>query len=237
MKTSVLFTIALIFLFSPTVFAKPYCNVTTQKKLYRLELTVPAAFCRSAEQNDPSCQSFPKESVIQLHGLWPNYMSGFPEGTCEQGECEIQNEEDGKYCKYPEPPNLYASELWKNYQGYMAGTEKCLERHEWVKHGTCSPMSAVEYFNWSLKTTKHIVTSLGIEPDMTMTRAEFESRIKRKLPELNGAIRLTCKQEMVTGMYVLYKWGQKPGAPIKTKSGVNSYGNCPQNFIFVSKKS
>ncbi|PMX03162.1 hypothetical protein C1X59_05950 [Pseudomonas sp. FW215-R2] len=216
--------------------AEPSCKVDpAKKKLYRLELTVPAAFCRSADQEDPSCKQLPKESLVQLHGLWPNYEKNFPEGGCSPGECEEQKVKDGKFCKFPELPKLIASETWKANKDFMAGTEKCLERHEWAKHGTCSPMNVVEYFDWSLSETRHIVESLDITPDVEMTRSEFEQRVQQKLPELNGAVHLNCKGKLVTGMYVLYEWGQTPGAPIKTKSGQNSFGNCKNDFTFVSK--
>jgi ribonuclease T2 len=219
------------------VHAKPSCSVKSQKKVFRLELSVPATFCKGSKGADPSCEVFPKVSVLQLHGLWPNYASkGYPSGACDpQSECQEQPANLGKYCKYPEPPALYASEGWKKLGDYMAGKEKCLERHEWVKHGTCTEMAATEYFDWALGKTKEISDKLALEPDKEISRKEFNQRVKEKLPAMDGAIHLGCKGKRVSNVYVIYEWGKEPGAPVKTASGQNAMGNCGNTFVFPSK--
>lgn len=211
--------------------AAPSCTVDSQRpKLYRLELTVPATFCRN-RPTDRSCLEFPKPSAIQLHGLWPNYRSGFPEGTCSEAECLHQPSGLGTYCGYPEPPGLYESGAWKALNGYMAGTENCLERHEWVKHGTCSPMEAPAYFAWALQNTRRIADALRWPPESPVTRRQFNQRIAKRLPELSGAMRLTCKAGTLSSLYVLYEWGPVPTRPIPTRNKVNHYGNCPNSFL------
>lgn len=232
-QVSIITIILLLFPLSYT-FAEPSCKVDAKKeKLYRLDLTVPATFCNNSE-NDPSCKVFPKKSILQLHGLWPNYTKGFPEGYCEPNECKAQSARMGKFCKYPKPNGLYDSKEWKELSDYMAGTEKCLERHEWVKHGVCSPMDAVVYFKWALNKTKQISTAFESTRDKSTSKEEVNAIIEKNLPELNGAIRFSCKGKNVSGVYVLYEWGNIPGAPIKTKGGENGFGNCPKKFIFPS---
>jgi ribonuclease I len=217
--------------------AESRCTVQNKAKVYRLDLSVPGTFCKNGG-SDPSCKVLPKKSVLQLHGLWPNYTSrDYLEGECNpESECQTQAQEKGKFCKYPEPAGLYASEAWKTLaEGYMAGKEKCLERHEWVKHGTCTEMTPPEYFGWALGKTKEIADKLALEPDKEMSRAEFNQRVKEKLPELNGAIHLDCDDNLVSKLYVIYEWGKEPGAPIKTKGGKNAMGNCGNSFTFPSK--
>jgi ribonuclease T2 len=99
-----------------------------RSKVYRLELTVPATFCRRAS-DDPACRDFPKPFAIQLHGLWPNYPSGYPEGRCSRAECRERSDDEGRYCGYPAPPEVYQTPCLPKLKDYMAGTEKCLERH------------------------------------------------------------------------------------------------------------
>jgi ribonuclease T2 len=225
-----------LLLLSVAGFAEPSCVVQNKKKLYRLDLSVPATFCKGRVGSDPSCRKFPKPSLIQLHGLWPNYEQGYPEGRCGRNECKLQSEAWGKYCKYPEPKGLYQSAAWQALgSDYMAGRESCLERHEWVNHGTCSPMPPVDYFQWSLEKTKQISEALAIQPNQSISRADLNHRIQNKLPDLNGAIRLSCKGKWVAGLYVLYEWGNPPGSPIKTSGGENSFGNCPNKFVFPSQ--
>ena len=217
------------------VFAEPSCDIDKDKeKLYRLDLTVPATFCKK-QSNDPSCKVFPKKSILQLHGLWPNYKKGFPEGSCDPSECKNQNEKLGKFCKYPEPGGLYNSNEWKKLSEYMAGTEKCVERHEWVKHGVCSPLDPVSYFKWALENTRDIAKAFESLADKTVGKQEVDAVVASKLPNLNGAVRLSCKGENVSSVYILYEWGNQPGNPIKTKGGQNGYGNCPKQFTFPSK--
>jgi hypothetical protein len=52
-------------------FAEPTCKLDLKKDpYYRLELTVSSTFCKNGNnKNDPSCKEFPKEGVVQLHGL------------------------------------------------------------------------------------------------------------------------------------------------------------------------
>lgn len=223
-------------------FAAPYCQPAPNRPMvYLLALTVPATFCGSSKDSseDPSCKNFPKESAVQLHGLWPNYKNSEnykdnPQGKCNKNECKESDVKDGKFCKYPEPEGLYQSSIWKKYSEYMTGTEKCLERHEWSKHGVCSGMNPETYFNWSLERTKHISDTLKNLTDITVTREEFNQNVKDKLPELSGALRLNCKGRMLNEIHIMYEWGASPGKPIKVYGGGNHFGNCKGDFIIPS---
>ncbi len=220
-----------------SLIAEPSCSLDSGKeKLYRLDLTVPATFCKK-QGNDPSCKTFPKKSILQLHGLWPNYTKGFPEGNCDPSECKNQSEKLGKFCKYPEPKDLYTSHEWKSLSDFMAGKEKCLERHEWVKHGICSPLEPVAYFKWALENARDISKAFDSLADKNVGKEEVNAIVEKKLPKLTGAIRLSCKGNNVSSVYVLYEWGNPPGNPIKTKGGQNGFGNCPKIFFFPSSPS
>ena len=219
----------------PSGHAAPSCTVDSERPmLYRLELTVPATFCRD-RPTDRSCQQFPKPSAIQLHGLWPNYRSGFPQGACPEAECPHQPPEVGTYCRYPAPPGLYESGAWKALSAYMAGTESCLERHEWVKHGTCSPMDPPSYFAWALQNTRHIAEALRWPTERPVSRRQFNQRVAKRLPELVGAIRLTCRDGSLSSLYVLYEWGPVPTRPIPTRNKANHFGNCPNSFLIPAQ--
>jgi ribonuclease T2 len=216
-------------------FATPSCTVDPARtKVYRLELTVPATFCRRAE-NDPACEDFPKASALQLHGLWPNYQSGYPEGHCPSNECRERPPADGRYCDYPAPPGVYQATWWPELKPYMAATEKCLERHEWVKHGTCSPMSADRYFRWSLETTRRIAGALSGFTDQRVTRRRFDEQVRQELPDLAGSLRLNCKRGALSSLYVLYEWGDPPRKPIPTRDEGNHFGNCRDSFTIPSR--
>lgn len=227
---------SLLALLAATATAAPSCDVDPgKKKLYRLELTVPATFCMgSGGRKDPSCKSFPKPA-LQLHGLWPNYQQGYPSGECGGDECRTQSDSAGKYCAYPKPEGLYGSPAWQRSKDYMAGTEKCLERHEWVKHGTCSPMTPPAYFEWALTATRGFSDALAGLVDQPIERAAFDALVRKQFPAVDGAVHLSCQGQYVKSMYIAYEWGKQPGAPIKTKGGKNSFGNCRNSFVFPSR--
>lgn len=214
----------------------PYCQIDPGKpKFYRLELSVPTTFCMNPDsRSDPSCQSFPKPG-LQLHGLWPNYHNGYPSGECDKKVCPTQSDAKGKFCAYPQPPGLYQSAEWKQGKQYMAGLEKCLERHEWVKHGTCTTMQPAAYFGWALKQTQAFADAVAPLLDRPVSRQEFDQLIEKKFPALNGAVRLKCRGAYVDSLNVQFEWGSEPGAPIKTRGGDNGYGNCGKTFTFPSK--
>jgi ribonuclease T2 len=117
----------------------------------------------------------------------------------------------------------------------MAGLEKCLERHEWVKHGICSPMAAPAYFEWSLAKAKEISDMVAPYVDRKLSRKQFNTLVAYKLPEIDGAVRLKCAGQNLYSMSVFYQWGDTPGAVIPTTGGQNSFGNCKKSFRIASK--
>lgn len=214
--------------------AEPSCQLDLNRKpYYRLELTASATFCKGpGKGRDPSCKVFPKDGAIQLHGLWPNYTHGYPTGTCPTSECPPNR---ATYCDYLSPPGLYDSEGWKNMDGYMAGLEKCLERHEWVKHGVCSPMSAPAYFEWSLAKAKAISAAVAPYVDRDLSRSQFNLLVAYKLLDIDGAVNLVCAGSNLLSLNVLYQWGDTPQTVIPNKNGQNSFGNCKKSFRIPSK--
>lgn len=218
--------------------AEPSCNLDLNKKpYYRLELTASATFCKGpGKKKDPSCKVFPKDGAIQLHGLWPNYDARgnpkYPTGECNTSECPPDRP---TYCEYLSPPGLHDSDGWKNMKGYMAGLEKCLERHEWVKHGVCSPMSAPAYFEWSLAKAKEISAAVAPYVDRDLSRSQFNLLVAYMLPNIDGAVNLVCAGSNLLSLNVLYQWGDTPQAVIPNKNGQNSFGNCKKSFRIPSQ--
>lgn len=223
------------------VWAGAQCSVDTARATYyHLELTVPATFCRD-RAGDPSCASFPKVAALQLHGLWVDYADGpaprYPAGTCSGGGCQyLDHPPTDGYCRVlPEPPGLYASPAWKEKHGYFAGAEKCLERHEWVKHGTCSPMEAPAWGAWSLDKTAEIAGRIGIKAYEPLSQAAIDAAVRTNLPELDGAVTFTCKKDALASLSVDYAWGQTPGAVRKRPEGRNRYNGCRKTIVLPSR--
>lgn len=215
----------------------PSCHPEPDRVLvYRLQLTAPATFCASsaAPKGDPACVTFPKQSALQLHGLWPSYQHGFgPEGVCDDDTCPTPRPGQG-FCSFPAPPGLYTSPTWQALKGLMAGTEKCLERHEWVVHGTCSGLAADRYFGWALTATQDLVKRLALPTDIPISREQFNQWSQERLPDYDGALHLTCDGPALLSLRVmLASTPTGPGAPLPNPGG-NRFGNCGETFVLPS---
>lgn len=100
------------------------------------------AFCET-NQRKAECKSQTKDRFdatnFSLHGLWPmrkNYcgVSGSVQSTDKAGD-------------WNELPAVEISpQTIAALDKAMPGTQSGLERHEWIKHGTCTGMSADAYF-------------------------------------------------------------------------------------------
>jgi ribonuclease T2 len=96
------------------------------------------------------------ETQLSIHGLWPqpngNFYCGVPQSL-------ISQDKDGRWQALPAPE--VDLETRDALIVAMPGTASHLERHEWIKHGTCykAPGGADEYFDDTLLLTDAINSS------------------------------------------------------------------------------
>jgi len=100
------------------------------------------AFCQT-NQKKAECATQSGERYdatnFSLHGLWP----------MRQDYCGVPAEQkaadkDGQWTDLPAVD--LTAETKTALDKAMPGTQSGLERHEWIKHGTCTKMSADDYF-------------------------------------------------------------------------------------------
>jgi len=127
--------------------------------LYVLSMTWEPNRC-CAEGNRPQCPPLPGSFAathLTLHGLWPNF-------TDEQshGKSRAWPQYCGAYqhCEHAEdascaPGVAVPHELARLAPGYVAGTG-AFATHEWSKHGSCTRLSAAEYFDAELAAIRAI---------------------------------------------------------------------------------
>jgi ribonuclease T2 len=88
---------------------------------YLLNLSWEPEFCHSRRNaNSEECQTGGRGFIV--HGLWPQFTRGYPE-RCSEGE------------GLADPSSML--DLMP---------DRRLVRHEWITHGTCSGLSAADYF-------------------------------------------------------------------------------------------
>ncbi|TIV54020.1 MAG: ribonuclease, partial [Mesorhizobium sp.] len=114
------------------------------KPEYVFALSWQPAFCET-KGSKPECKAQnPSEfdaSHFTLHGLWPQPNGNF---YCQVPAGDKANDNPAHWADLP-PVDLDANTRAELDQ-VMPGTASKLERHEWIKHGTCYGKSQQEYF-------------------------------------------------------------------------------------------
>ncbi|QSA97702.1 hypothetical protein [Methylococcus sp. EFPC2] len=104
------------------------------------------AFCESgAGQNKDECTTETNSRFdathFTLHGLWPQ-----PKGNyyCKVSANDKRNDDNHNWDALPEPP--LSPQARAELDKIMPGTQSNLQRHEWIKHGTCFGTGPEAYF-------------------------------------------------------------------------------------------
>ncbi|MER9949840.1 ribonuclease [Mesorhizobium sp. M0047] len=127
------------------------------KPEYVFALSWQPAFCETKSSKAECKAQNPNEfdaTNFTLHGLWPQPNGNF---YCQAAAGDKANDIPAHWKDLP-PVNLDAgtrAELDK----VMPGTASQLDRHEWIKHGTCYGKSQQEYFSDALKLMREVNSS------------------------------------------------------------------------------
>ncbi|MGX5801005.1 ribonuclease T2 family protein [Bradyrhizobium sp. Arg314] len=127
------------------------------KPEYVFALSWQPAFCET-KASKPECKAqSPSEfdaSHFTLHGLWPQPNGNF---YCQVSAGDKANDNPAHWGDLP-PVDLDANTRAELDQ-VMPGTASKLERHEWIKHGTCYGKSQQEYFSDALNLMRAVNAS------------------------------------------------------------------------------
>jgi len=131
---------------------------------YLLNLSWEPEFCHS-QRNAASaeCQSGGRGFIV--HGLWPQFTKGYPE-----------------HCSY-------ANGLADPSSMLDLMPDIGLVRHEWITHGTCSGLSAAEYF----AKLRQAYSSVKIPEQMKQPEREFSTTpfgLKHAFADANPGLRI-----------------------------------------------
>jgi ribonuclease T2 len=118
----------------------------TQRPAYVLAVSWQPAFCEGKpEKTECATESADRFDATHftLHGLWPQPRNN---DYCHVSPDLVAADKNNEWEKLP-VPNLDAATR-KSLDEVMPGTMSNLERHEWIKHGTCfQGESADAYFS------------------------------------------------------------------------------------------
>jgi ribonuclease T2 len=114
---------------------------------YILAASWQPAFCQT-NQRKAECAHQGGERYdatnFSLHGLWP-----MRKDYCGVSEDLRAADKDGSWSDLPAVTLSQAGKTALDKA--MPGTQSRLERHEWLKHGTCTNMSADDYFGTAVR--------------------------------------------------------------------------------------
>jgi ribonuclease T2 len=123
-----------------------------------LALSWQPAFCET-KPNKTECRNLNAgelpvtETQLSIHGLWPQPNGNF---YCGVPDALVRLDEAGQWSALPEVET--DAETREVLEVVMPGSASFLERHEWIKHGTChrGAGGADEYFDDTLRLTAEL---------------------------------------------------------------------------------
>ncbi len=193
-------------------------------KLYVLAMSWQPAFCEGLP-NKVECrrqtpQSF-EATHFTLHGLWPQPRRAVFCGV-DKAVATADNAHDWEAL----PEVKLSPETRNALDQVMPGTQSFLERHEWIKHGTCYPGGEPEaYFRDSIRILGEINSSpvqafvaanVGQTVQSSELRAKFEEAFG---PGAGDRVRVSCKtdggRQLITEITVGLAGDIPSGAAIK----------------------
>ncbi|MDR3476045.1 MAG: ribonuclease [Devosia sp.] len=166
---------------------------------YVLAISWEPGFCATSGMGSkPECQAETPSgfdaSHFTLHGLWPNPEAQY--SYCGNGATYKAADKPGNWDHLP--PVSVALLTRPRLDKEMPGTRSLLERHEWIKHGTCSGVGMDAYFSRALDLLDDINgsavrTLVAGKVGQQVTLAELRSAFDQAYgPGAGQRIRLSC---------------------------------------------
>ncbi|RWO86222.1 ribonuclease [Mesorhizobium sp.] len=175
----------------------------SRKPEYVLALSWQPAFCETrpgkTECKAQTAAGF-EATHFTLHGLWPQPKGNF---YCQVAAADKAN--DNPACWQDLPPVELEPNTRSELNRVMPGTASALDRHEWIKHGTCYGKSQQAYFSDALNLTRAANASpvrdlftQNIGRDLTsgQIRAAFDSAFG---PGAGERVRVSCVKDPSSG--------------------------------------
>ncbi|WP_413205481.1 ribonuclease T2 family protein [Rhodospirillum sp. A1_3_36] len=135
---------------------------------------------------------------LSLHGLWPQPRDRV---YCGVSAKDIKRDKAGDWKHLPVPP--LSTETQARLDAAMPGVASQLDRHEWIKHGTCynAKGGAEEYIQDALALTDAVNGSLvGTFLSESLGRSVSTDAIRKRFdqafgPDTGARVQVTCLRD------------------------------------------
>jgi ribonuclease T2 len=189
MKSTLAFALCCVLSLTPSAFAKHHHHHNDsegagQFDYYLLSLSWAPNYCASHPNDRSSECRIGGHHTFVLHGLWPQSTSGPPPMSCSNA-------------------SPVAAATVDHMLNFMPS--RSLIQHEWQEHGTCSGLSAQEYFAQA----EQAYTHLQVPPqyrNLNQQRQFDVSDLEKSFAEANGApadaFRVSCHEGELVNLEV-----------------------------------
>ena len=213
--------------FSLCLFLSMFMNVYSQEQqqlIYVYAYSWTPGFCYN--QNYPGCESPQSywKTNFTIHGLWPQYaVNGYP------ASCTTEPFDAG----IPQQIGINKMiEYWPDVQyDINSSSYDSFWQHEWSKHGTCSGLSQLDYFERALSLTNYIPT-----PEILQEYIGKNMNADTLRNAFGGAdyVALQCNNQILNGAYTC--WGQNdhiPSLQIACPASVVAEDTCKSSSVIT----
>lgn len=183
--------------------AKPSAAVN---KDYVLAVSWQAGFCESHRQKAECAGQTPERfdaTHFSLHGLWPQPINN---AYCGVSGNTIAIDRNKQWHLLPQPP--ISDEVTNDLAQAMPGTASNLQRHEWIKHGTCYGAGADEYFQDAISLLTQLNASSIREwfaghVGKTLTSEEIRAKFDETFATGSGRkVSVQCSGNLITEIWL-----------------------------------
>jgi ribonuclease T2 len=210
---------------------------------YIFSLSWQPAFCET-KPDKTECKAETVDgfdaSHFTLHGLWPE-----PNGNFYCGVSAADKANDSPAHWQDLPPVELDAPTRRELDQVMPGTASQLERHEWIKHGTCSGLSQQAYFSEALALMRAVngsaprdlfAQNVGHELTSDQIRSAFDSAFGAGAGE---RVRVACVKDPSNGRRLISELTLGLSGPIGPDSSLASLlmassptgAGCPKGVV------
>lgn len=168
---------------------------------YVLALSWQPTFCEF-NANKPECRELDRTDFaathLAIHGLWPDTPQSTRLRYCGVAEKVERLDRRNRWCELPEPE--VSDKTRAELERAMPGVRSCLDRHEWIEHGTCARVSAEDYFAITLRLAAAVRASrlgdlLAANVSRTLPRRTLIEAFEAEYgPRAGRSLTLLCKR-------------------------------------------
>ncbi len=206
---------------------------------YVLALSWEPAFC-SAMKDKAECKAETpvsyEASHFSLHGLWPQPRRNV---FCGVDRATAALDDQHKWEQLPEPQ--MSAETKAALDKVMPGTQSVLERHEWIKHGTCyAGGTAEQYFKDEIRLINDVNASpvqafMAANIGKVIQTADLRAKFDEAFGKGSGErVRVSCSKDgMISELTIGLKGDIPSGAKLTDLIAASEAtdAGCPSGLV------